>query len=170
MPLRGACCAPGSFDVKPYLHMAKHQLHKPNPDAERVKLRRFAGELGLGGLASDTKWIELIDACLALSWIGPRYRCKCIDGNYVCDWDYEWEALPYPFSAIEWIDIFCRENITWDAVTRRAVAVKQVKDHSDEVEAILARIGLDYVGGKNMIRVFAYAPRNTEGFDENPPA
>jgi hypothetical protein len=150
--------------------MARHPRHKPDPDTERVKLRRLAGELGLGGLASDTKWIELIDAFRAVRWTGPRYRCKCIDGNNVCDWDFEWEALPYPFSAIEWIDIFCREDITRDPLTRKVVAAKQVKDHSAEVEAILARIGLDAIRGKNMIRVFAYAPRNTEGFDENPPA
>ena len=150
--------------------MAKHQPHRPNPDAERVKLRRLAGELGLGGLASDTKWIELINACRTLRWIGPRYRCKCIDSNYVCDWDYEWEALPYPFSAIEWVDIFCMEDITRDSVTRRTAAAKQTKDHSTEVETILALVGLDYVRGKNMIRVFAYAPRNTEGFDEKPPS
>jgi hypothetical protein len=145
--------------------MVKHQLHKPNPDAERVKLRRLAGELGLGGLASDTKWIELIDACRALSWYGPRYRYKCIDGNYVSEWDCEWEAMPYPFSAIKWIDIFCKEDIT-----PNPAASKQVYDHSVEIEKLLSRIGLDFVRGENMIRVFAYAPRNTEGFDENPPA
>jgi hypothetical protein len=144
--------------------MAKHQLYEPNPDAERAKLRRLAGELGLGGLASDTKWIELINACRAFSRTGPWYRCKCIDSNYVSDWDWEWDAMPYPFSAIEWIDIFCRENIT-----QGRLIAKQVEEHSAEVENMLSLIGLDYVRGENMIRVFAYAPRNTEGFDENFP-
>jgi hypothetical protein len=143
------------------------RLHKPNPEAERVKLRRLAGDLGLGGLASDTKWIELINASRTSSWTGPWYRCKCIDNNYISHWDSEWEAMPYPFSAIEWIDIFCKEVITWDPVTRKTVAANQIKDHSTEVATILARIGLEFVRGENMIRVFAYAPRNMESFDEN---
>jgi hypothetical protein len=146
-----------------------YRLHKPNPEAERVKLRRLAGDLGLGGLASDTKWIELINASRISSWTGPWYRCKCLDSNHISHWDSEWEAMPYPFSAIEWIDIFCKEIITWDSVTRKTVAASQIKDHSNEIAMILARIGLDFVMGEKMIRVFAYAPRNTEGFDENLP-
>jgi hypothetical protein len=45
---------------------------RPDPEAERTKMRAVAIARGLGCLANDTKWKELIDSCSAMDWRG-RY-------------------------------------------------------------------------------------------------
>lgn len=139
--------------------MTNPQLHRFDPDAERTKLRAVATARKLGGLANDTKWKELVEICYAMDWRGPPYCCKCIDSDYVSVLDGEWHAIPYPSSAIEWLDIFYLESFQ-----RGGLLPVETIDHSSEIEAALKRIGFDYNKGKESFRVFGYAPRNEDGF------
>ena len=128
-------------------------------DAELTKLRRVVEAKKLGGLANDTKWKELIESCYSMSWKGPFYRYKCIDCDYVSELDCEWHAIPYPFMAIEWLDIQFTES-----VQRGGLLPKENIDHSHEIEDVLHKIGFDYKKGKECFRVFGYAPRNEDDF------
>ena len=140
--------------------MAKIKAPYIHPDDERKKLRNIASLRELGGLANDTKWKELIESCCAFDWRGPRFRCKCIDSDFVSKWDGEWHAIPYPFMAIEWIDIDCIE------ITTNRGLLKPIQiDRANEIEDILLRIGLEFERGVHTFRVFGYAPFNLEGFD-----
>lgn len=142
--------------------MTKPQLNHLDPDAERTKLRTVATARKLGGLANDTKWKELVDTCSAMDWIGPRYCCKCIDSDFVSVHNGEWEAIPYPPSAIEWLDIFYLQSFQHG----KLLPVETI-DHSGEIEAVLKKIGFDYKKRKECFRVFGYAPRNEYGFVTN---
>jgi hypothetical protein len=139
--------------------MTKLHLHRFNPDAERAKLRAVATARKLGGLANDTKWKELVETCYAMDWRGPLYCCKCIDSDYVSALDGEWHAIPFPLSAIEWLDIYYLESFQ-----HGYLLPLEAIDHSSEIEAALKRIGFDYKKGKDSFRLFGYAPRNEDGF------
>lgn len=123
-------------------------------------MRAVATARGLGGLANDTKWKELIYSCSAMDWRGPLYRCKCIDTDHVSTFDGEWHALPFPFTAIEWLDV-----AYFEARQRGGLLPAEILDHSAEIEDVLRTIGLDYKKGKECFRVFGYAPRDGEGFE-----
>jgi hypothetical protein len=140
--------------------MAKPQLPRFDPEAERTKLRAVVTARKLGGLANDTKWKELVETCDAMDWNGPRYRCKCIDSDNVSALNREWYAIPFPLSAIEWLEIFYIESFQLGDL----LPVKTI-DHSGEIEEVLNAIGLDYKKGKESFRVFGYAPRNEDDFD-----
>ena len=140
--------------------MSKPLSHRFDPESERTKLRIVATNRQLGGLANDTKWKELIDTCHTMDWRGPFYCCKCIDSDYVSPLNGEWHAIPFPFSAIEWLDIFYIETSR-----RGGLLPLETTDHSTEIEEAIKSIGLDYKKGKESFRVFGYAPRNEDGFD-----
>ena len=140
--------------------MKNTPIRRPDLEAERAKLRAVAIARGLGGLANDTKWRELIDSCYAMDWYGPRYRCKCIDSDYISTFGAEWHALPYPSIAIEWLDV------TYVQTTQRGnLLPAESSDYSAAIEDVLRGIGLDYKKGKECFRVFGYAPRDEEGFE-----
>ncbi|GHT91758.1 hypothetical protein AGMMS49545_08230 [Betaproteobacteria bacterium] len=139
--------------------MTKAQSPQVDLDAELTKLRNVVATRKLGGLANDTKWKELIDHCYAMNWGGPFYRCKCIDGDDVREFNAEWHAIPYPFMKIEWLDIQCTETFQ-----RGNLLQKEKIDHSHEIENMLRKIGFDYKKGKECFRIFGYAPRNEDGF------
>ena len=128
-------------------------------DDTKKRLRTLVLNRLLVGLANDTKWNELVKACIAMDWNGPIFRYKCIDNDYVSDPWFEWESIPYPTLAIEWLDIFYLEN-----QKQHALLPSKIIDHSFEIESILNDIGLDYKKGKNCFRIFGYAPRNEDGF------
>lgn len=94
-----------------------------------------------------------------MDWRGPSFRCKCIDSDYVSELDDEWHALHFPFSAIEWLDVFYLEDFQ-----RGSLLPIETFDHSTEIEAVLKTIGFDYKKGKESFRIFGYAPRNEDGF------
>jgi|SRR5580704_3892859 hypothetical protein len=129
---------------------------------EREKLKRLIAQRGLAGLASDTKWNELITAMRSRKEWRPAYRFKCIDGPPAA-WDREWfYDLPFPFLSVEWFDIAHLQEITIHRLPIR----KDIIDHSTWIEPLLRDIGLDYRGGSKMFRVFGYFPRDLELFDQ----
>lgn len=135
----------------------------PSPDSvrEREKLRRLIVERGLCGLANDTKWNELIEAMRDRVGWRPSYRFKCIDG-VASHWDAEWfYHLPFPFIAIEWIDLRFLQESTEHHLPPRVHAT----DHSPWLEELLNQIGLEYQKGRTMIRLFGYSPKNLDLFD-----
>jgi hypothetical protein len=128
---------------------------------EREKLRRIIRQRGLGGLANDTKWNELIEAMRARTEWRPSYRCKCIDGP-PSPWDAEWfYHLPFPLLSVEWLDIYYLQE-----VREHPLLPSRVVDHSAWIEPLLRDIGLDYRKGDAMIRIFGYSPRSLELFDQ----
>ena len=132
-------------------------------DRQREKLRQLAAELGLGGLANDTKWRELVAICCSQEWSGPLYRYKCIDAEQVSTWNAEWEAIPQPSASIEWLDIYTTETIP------RGLLPQDTIDHAAEIGEILSRIGFEFQAGKSMTRVYGYSPYCTLLLDEELP-
>jgi hypothetical protein len=138
--------------------MCKSQFRPFNQETELIKLRSVVRARKLGGLANDTKWKELVTACHEADW-RIHYRCKCIDSDNIRSVYADWYAIPFPLSAIEWLDIYYIEQ------SRRGELMPiEVIDHSAEVESILKGIGFDYEKGTEAFRIFGYAPRNQEGF------
>jgi hypothetical protein len=132
-----------------------------SPD-EREKLRRVAAQRGLCGLANDTRWDELIKAMRACTAWRPSYRYKCIDGP-PSGWDIEWfYHLPFPMLSVEWLDLAYLQEVRECRLPPRI----RVIDHSEWIEPLLRKIGLDYRKGTTMIRIFGYVPRGVELFDQ----
>jgi hypothetical protein len=129
---------------------------------ERAQVQRIISQRGLGGLANDTKWNELISAMRSRKDWCPGYRFKCIDGP-PSRWDVEWfYHLPFPFIAVEWLDIGRLQEITEHRLPPR----KHIIDHATWIEPLLLKIGLDYRMGAELVRVFGYYPRNLDLFDQ----
>ena len=132
--------------------------------SELPKFHKLIERRGLVSLANNTKWDELINAIRSTpqnSW-KPSYRCKCIDSDFVSEWDCEWwYHLPYPFICVQWLDLSFQEDIS---VGRRLPS--KILDHSLQLEALLSRIGLDYEKGLDSIRIFGYAPRDLDDFNK----
>jgi hypothetical protein len=129
---------------------------------EREQVLRIVAERGLGGLANDTKWDELIAAIRARKAWRPSYRFKCVDGP-PSRWDVEWfYHLPFPMVAVEWLDIAYLQEVR----EHRLPPLVHTVDHSLWIEPLLATIGLDYRKGTTMVRIFGYCPRNLELFDQ----
>lgn len=129
---------------------------------EREKLKRIIARRGLCGLANDTKWDELISAIRAFTDWWPGYRYKCVDGPPM-NWDVEWIAhLPFPLISVEWLDIGTQQKIEIHRLPRRTEFV----DHGDRLEQLIRSIGLDFLRGKEVIRIFGYSPRNLELFND----
>jgi len=150
-------------------------FQNPKSNAERVypsrpfiseipKLQRLVAAKGLTGLASDTKWNELITFMQNVpleSWCAG-YRYRCIDSDFVSEWDYEWWChLPFPFISVMWLELSFEERIS-----RGRLISSEVIDHSPELERLLLRIGLDFKKGRDAIRIFGYAPRDRNGFNQ----
>mgnify|MGYP006138217031 CR=1 FL=1 len=127
------------------------------PDAASVpqgldeeRLDREIARAGLVGAANNTKWNELI-SIVRKDHRWPSWRSKSING-YVSQWDVEWHHhLPFPFKGVLWLDISTNVN---------------GEDLTDHYAAVIDSIGLDYQVGADMVRVFGYLPRDTEGLDD----
>lgn len=132
---------------------------------ERERMQRIIARRGLGGLANDTKWNELIWSMRDREGWCPSYRFKCLDGP-PSPWDSEWfYHLPFPFISVEWLDIGRLQRIR----IHRLPPQINVIDHSSWIEPLLRAIGLDYQTGAEMYRIFGYSPRNLDLFDKAPP-
>lgn len=130
-------------------------------EEEREKIRRVVARTGRCGLANDTKWDEFLAAMRARTW-RPSYRFRCIDGGS-SRWDVEWfYHLPFPMVAVDWLDISRLQQVTKHRLPPRVRTI----DHSEWIVDLLRSAGLDFRVGASMIRVFGYAPRNLELFDE----
>ena len=129
---------------------------------DRHKIRRVVSQRGLCGLANDTKWNEFIEAMRARPDWRPSFRFKCVDGR-PSERDAEWfYRLPFPLVSVEWIDIYCVQEIRKHRLPVRT----EIIDYSGWIEGLLKGIGLDYRKGAKMIRIFGYSPRATEFFGE----
>jgi hypothetical protein len=103
---------------------------------ERAKLRRFAAQRQLTGLANDTKWDELINAARAWKEWRPSYRFKCIDGP-ISEWDADWfYHLPFPMISVEWLDLSFLQSVT----SNRFPSIVRNTDHSPVLIKLLSRI------------------------------
>ncbi len=131
---------------------------------ERERGRRIVTERGLCGLANDTKWDEFIAAIRgrAPSEWRPSWRFRNVNG-YTSGWDVEWwHHLPPPMHCVEWFDVGYVQLITEHRLPPRIHPV----DHSTWLVPLLQQIGLDFEVGRHTIRIYGYAPRNRELFDE----
>jgi hypothetical protein len=117
---------------------------------------------GLCGLANDTKWDQFVTGMRERAGWRPSYRYKCVDGP-VSAWDVEWfYHLPFPLISVEWLDIcFLRET------QNNGLPVKTtVTDHSPWIEALLKKARLEYLKGKETIRIFGYSPKDVCFFEK----
>lgn len=125
------------------------------------KIKRAIRRRGLRSLANDTKWKEFIDDLPAtMQGVGarPSFRCKDASGRLYLKWDSDWpHHLPWPIN-IEWLDI---PRLHYD---RRLPPT--VTDFGPAIIELLERVGLEFDAGKKHIRVFGYAPKSMEHFDE----
>ena len=132
------------------------------PPEERARLKRVVERRGLCGLANDTKWNELIAAMRAREGLTPKFRCKCIDAPPGKQWDGEWfYHPPFPLISLEWLDVEVLEEQTEHRLPPRV----HVKDRTGWIEELLRRVGLDYLQGERMIRIFGYSPKDMDLFD-----
>ena len=128
---------------------------------EREKLQKMIIQRGLCGLANDTKWDEFLSAIRMRTDWRPSFRFRCIDGVPV-GWDGEWfYHLPFPFMSVEWFDVAYVQELRNDRLPPQTMRI----DHSQWIVPLLTRIGLDFLQGNTMIRIFGYYPRNMELFD-----
>ncbi len=139
------------------------QVHSDRPFVSEIpKLRKLIGSMNLVGLANDTKWNELLTLMRKTNpkdWC-PSFRFKCIDSEYVSKWDTEWwHHLPFPFISVHWFDLSFREEIH-----RGRLLEPEIIDHSKKIDKILSTIGFDYEKGKEIFRIFGYAPKNYREF------
>jgi len=149
------------------LPSAKSVAARTAEEAERIRseVRRTVRDRGLAGLANDTKWDELL-AAMRFSSEGQKpwrysWRSEWISGH-ISDWDCEWfYHLPFPMAGVEWLDIAFLQEV----VEHRLPPRVHVIDHSPWLMETLARIGLDYRRGQQMVRIYGYAPRDLERFD-----
>ncbi|GAB5533823.1 MAG: hypothetical protein Rubg2KO_00720 [Rubricoccaceae bacterium] len=130
------------------------------PSESREAFRLIVHERGLVGLASDTKWNELLAVMRGRKdWV-PSYRYTCVDGR-ASDWDQEWfYHLPYPMLSVEWMDI--------GLVQRHHIGrllSPTITNHSDWILPSLDRIGFDTLRAGDIVRIFGYAPRDLTGLD-----
>lgn len=140
-------------------------VHPSRPFISEIpKLRKIIAADGLTGLANDTKWNELIDFMRKVpreNWCAG-YRYRRIDSDFVSEWDGEWwHHLPFPLMSVMWLDLSFEEEIR-----RGQLILPQIIDHSPDLKALLMRIGFDFEKGANTIRIFGYAPRDRQGFNQ----
>jgi Family of unknown function (DUF6678) len=127
------------------------------------KVKRAIRRRGLRSLANDTKWKEFIDGLPATTGrvgVRPSLRCKDVHGQVYLSWDRDPYHLPWPID-IEWLDI---ARLHYD---RRLPST--VTDFGPAIVELLERVGLEFEIGKKQIRVFGYAPKSMEHFDEESP-
>jgi hypothetical protein len=129
-------------------------------------------EQQLVGLANDTKWNELI-ACMRgigdLSYPGKARWRSTVLNRYMAPWEAAWEYhLPFPLRSVLCLDISCIDIVSIKA-SKAFVPDFELVDHSTALEAVIRRIGFDYKLGKKMLRIFGYAPRAMQNFDEEGP-
>ena len=134
--------------------------------SEREKLRRIIEQRGLCGLASDTKWNELINEVREGAVQVPAYRWKCVDGVPV-GWETEWSYHPpFPMISVEWMDLLFRRYPLRPGMSGPTWLAGEVEDHGDKIETLVKPIGFDYSRGRNMLRIFGYSPKDMDLFDD----
>ena len=128
-------------------------------DEEKAKIRDLLQKRGLGGVANDTKWNELISFFRAKDDWCPSYRYKWVNGH-ISGWDAEWWShLPFPFVGVEWFDIGLHQKIH----VGRLIEEKTI-DHSEWILLKLKEIGFEYEVGNDVVRIWGYMPKSFEDF------
>ena len=135
-------------------------------ETPRAKIKRTIERRGLSGLANDTKWHEFKMGMLTLlegrgfgEW--PAYRFKSVDGQ-TFNWDVHWKYHLPPMIEVEWLDIAYRQEVR----DQRLPPNITILDYGQDIVDLLQRIGLEFEVGKKHVRIFGYAPRRRELFDE----
>jgi hypothetical protein len=138
----------GQLDV-----MSKYPMADAIPaGVDMEKIRRVIQRKSLGGLANTTKWNELITAVRAREASRPSYRAKSVEG-YVSGWDVEWfYHLPFPFVGVEWFDISLSSD-------------DDGRINPDWIVELVNSIGFEFEVGKDVLRIWGYAPKNYEDFE-----
>jgi len=128
-------------------------------DDIRRKVLRICTERGLAGAANNTKWDKLVSAIRNMDEWRPSYRCKVIDGG-ISSWDTEWfYHLPFPLIYIEWLDIGMHQETNIGRLAK-----PKVTDHSEWIIPLIENTGFEYQVSGDIMRVFAYLPKNLEDF------
>lgn len=125
-------------------------------------LKRAIAERKLTGLANNTKWNELLNAMREQERWRPSYRFKTVLGKPGA-WDVEWSYHPpFPLICVAWMDIATIE-------TRRSMHAPfhaETIDHAAWISPLLTKIGFDTIAKPGLIRIFGYAPRDLELFED----
>jgi len=136
-------------------------------ETARAKAKRTVGRRGLSGLANDTKWKEFYAGLRDLlsrmnfdEW--PSWRFKPVDGE-VSHWDRELQYHAPPAILVEWMDIAYLREVR----DRRLPPNARTVDYRSPIVALLQRTGLEFECGQKHIRIFGYAPKSMELFDED---
>ncbi len=90
---------------------------------------------------NNTKWRELQSAMYEIDGHSPKWRTKCIDSDYVSEWDGEWfyHFSEGGFKDIEWVEIQIENDL-------QSAVVKEILQH----------IHLPGVTTENGFKVFGY--------------
>ena len=125
-------------------------------------MKRIVERRGFCGLANDTKWDEFINAMRGRKGWRPKFRYKCVDAPACEEWEGEWfYHLPFPLISLEWLDVQFLE----ETIEHRLPPRVHMRDDSGWIEDLLKQIGLEYVKGERMFRIFGYSPKDMEMFD-----
>ena len=141
--------------------MNKVPMADAGSDEEKEKIRTVTQRRGLGGVANNAKWNELISFFREKEDWRPSYRYKWVDGH-ISGWDVEWwYHLPFPFVGVEWFDIGLHQAVH----VGRLIDDKKI-DHSGWILPKLKEIGFEYEVIKDCVRIWGYMPKS---YDEFPP-
>ncbi|QXI30561.1 DUF6678 family protein [Pseudomonas vanderleydeniana] len=129
----------------------------------RSKIRTAVTTRNLASAANNTRWDELIRHFRELDGWSPSYRFKYVTGH-ISGWDVEWfYHLPFSFAGVEWFDI----GLWQMAPSLGRLLPRTTIDHTEEISAVVARIGFEFEVRGDVLRIWGYLPKSYEDF---PPA
>ncbi|WP_053146880.1 DUF6678 family protein [Pseudomonas sp. P97.38] len=129
-------------------------------EAMRKKINAAVAARNLASAANNTKWDELISHFRQREGWCPSWRHKSVSG-YISGWDVEWfYHLPFPFACVEWFDI----GLTQEGPFRGRLLAPTTIDHTDELSAVVARIGFEFEVRGDVLRIWGYLPKCYEDF------
>jgi hypothetical protein len=128
-------------------------------DAMRRKINNAVAAGNLASASNPTRRNELIEHFRQRQGWRPSYRHKSVTG-YFSNWDVEWfYHLPFPFASVRWFDI----GLTETGPSQGRLPAGNTIDHSDEISAVVARIGFEFEVRADVLRIWGYLPKILRG-------
>lgn len=127
----------------------------------RPRLRAAIEQLGLAGLANDTKWDRLISEIRGWTEWRPSYRWCALDTGFVSRWDVEWfYHLPFPFIGVRWFEISCTQQLPalGGRYSPDHLRLPRIISHRERLTKLICDIGFTFRIYGEVIRIFGYAP------------